>query len=78
MNTFDPHEAIRDETGIPGATVAVEDVGGVLTEYNGAGSVVARTYPYGINEPEETPTERVARLKAELKEAQAALRREAK
>lgn len=69
--------AVRDETGVPGAVVEVRELtDGLLAEYNGAGSIVAYVYPYGLEDEHagETPEMRVDRLAAELKEARAELR----
>lgn len=71
-------EAVRIETGVPGHPVSIEEAeGGVLVERNGAGSVVAHVYPFGLEDEHggESPAVRVDRLAAELKQARAALRK---
>lgn len=75
MMTTTASERIRVETGVPGAVTSVSDSqDGVLAEYNGAGSVVAQIYLYGLEEPGETLAETVARLTVELRDAKRKLK----
>lgn len=70
-------DAVRDETGVPGAVIETRELtDGLIAECNGAGSIVAYVYPYGLEDPHagETHEQRVARLKDELSTAKAELR----
>jgi len=69
--------AVRIETGVPGYPISVEECDGIVIERNGAGSVVAHVYPFGLEDEHEgeSLTERVGRLTEGLKDARALLRK---
>lgn len=72
--TLTDGESLWIDTGAPGSIVEVVEVDGITLGLNGNGTIVEYALP-PLDEPQESPADKVERLKGELKEAKAELKK---